>query len=454
MHGPATPFVLESFPRKSRPHIIVIGHGVCGKLVVSKLLANDHAQRQEMQPVPEREGFRERTESKVRRLIKDALADKLSVTITVVESRDFYEADALGPMYLSKPYFRAYRSLRQAETRCRGVTYVQGTVDKLEHEGSTGFAVTIGSKVLHATAIVLCTGTSVPVMKPLVGQEEVSRLAELNEARMAIRSARRVLIAGGGAVGIESAGGVKELMRSDAKLTIVMSEALPLTAAQPIWLREALAQQLAADGVELIANAKVLGSLDYCAVPGRYELSSGHAIEADVFLPLFTTCPTAFLRHVEGATDSRGRLRIEPATLQSTALPGLFAVGCSDLTNQPGELLNVGRFGAQAQCAATNAVHHARGEELMRYQPAANGLYGVALAKCGFLTDGSEPWITCKCPSRQPNSQPSCCPAKRAMQHASLPAACLLPLSTLCLLCAVSLSVHRSPRQHQRLHAH
>ena len=249
--------------------------------------------------------------------------------ITVVDAREVYEPDAIGPVFLCRPEVHDKFSTPAAAYHVNNVNYIKGTVKTLEaHEN--GYCITLkGGQKQTAGAVIMCVGSSIPLVKPSLGSEQTERLAELSSARTAIAAAKSILVAGGGSVGVETAGSMALLKSPSAKLFVAVSEETVLTSAFSSGTRSRLSKHMLATGVtEIIGNAKVVGPLPlaYSQTPTTYTLSNGRTIEADVFVPAFSSFQAGFLSAAaEGSVNSRGQLVVDKY-LQSVKLPGVFAV--------------------------------------------------------------------------------------------------------------------------------
>jgi NADH dehydrogenase FAD-containing subunit len=147
-----------------------------------------------------------------RETAKMLLASKADTSITVIEANDYYESDICGPKSLSSPslYTKNF-SAPQYQLAIEGVEYVTAKVlDITKKEGGDGYSVkTSTGASIPATAVVVCTGFSSGLIKPAVGSLWEDRKKELDEHRKAIAAADNVIIAGGGAVGVDINGEVR-----------------------------------------------------------------------------------------------------------------------------------------------------------------------------------------------------------------------------------------------------
>ena len=307
--------------------VLVIGHGLAGKTTVAALQRN-------------------------------------GVRILVVESRNYYEPDTIAPLILSRSAVQATFTVPQSLSRVPGVEYIEGTVDTIDKsEGRLRVVLKTGEKI-SADAVVCCTGSTIPFLKPDLGAMPEERRNQLASARKAIAKAKTILVAGGGPVGIELAGAVCELKAQSAKVILAVSGETILHDGFPMGMRTRVAKVLTNAGVQILPNAKVTGSqIKASLTPSAYELSDGSTVNADVFLPSFSSFELPSMPSVEGATDPRGRLLVD-GSLQSVKIPGVFAVACASVD----KILNIPVVEGAAKVAAANACAFAHAAPLKQYK--------------------------------------------------------------------------------------
>jgi dihydrolipoamide dehydrogenase len=209
-------------------------------------------------------------------------------------------------------------------------------------------AVDVGGNRLTAQHVVLSTGSEA-IIPPIAGLRELDGIWTSREVTAMKAVPRRLLILGGGPVGVEMAqavhrlGGEVALVASDAHLLSRESKALG----------EALAETLRRDGIELMlgARAKAAGRKD-----GRYflELEDGRRLEGDRLLVATGRRPRVKdlgLETVGVEANERGILVDE----HLRAGERLWAIG--DI-NGLWPLTHVGKY--QARVVAANILGEAR----------------------------------------------------------------------------------------------
>ncbi|EKM48753.1 uncharacterized protein PHACADRAFT_214674 [Phanerochaete carnosa HHB-10118-sp] len=136
--------------------------------------------------------------------------------------------------------------------RLQNVTFVQGKLVKIEETtpGKGGVLVLENDERLDYTALVLATGSQWNG-PPNLGHSDEKVRANIEIWRERFSQAKNVVIAGGGAAGIELAGEIREA-HPNTKVTIVHSETHLLNDVYPEKLRKNLEQKVLAQGITLI----------------------------------------------------------------------------------------------------------------------------------------------------------------------------------------------------------
>lgn len=195
--------------------------------------------------------------------------------------------------------------------------------------GSGSDSASTGTESLPYYALIIATGIRSPTPLTTLQGEHTLTVKALDDMNARLAQAKDVLIAGGGPVGVETAGEIgAHLQRrgGGATVTLVTSgdKLLPV-------LRKALSQkaqkQLEKLGVRVVYGAKVTGTQG--AADGRTEvtLSAGEPRTVDVFIPAGGVRPNAefvpaALRRADGYVATNGAtLRVDGAG------PRVYAVG-------------------------------------------------------------------------------------------------------------------------------
>ncbi|KAL2835467.1 hypothetical protein BJY01DRAFT_76819 [Aspergillus pseudoustus] len=226
--------------------------------------------------------------------------------------------------------------------------FVHGVATSLDHEART---VTVTQKTgaevtVEYHALVIATGSSTP--SPLLslnggGRDEVK--AHWTAFRAALPNAKSIVIAGGGPVGIETAGELGEhlngragffsskLVNPKVKITVISKDKDILPVVRPA-LAQTAEGYLAKVGVEVVKNVGVesvspaeAGRASDVTVGTEVKLSDGKTLQADLYIPAYGTTPnTSFVAESLRAKD--GRVETNPKTLRvDKAGERVYAVG-------------------------------------------------------------------------------------------------------------------------------
>jgi NADH dehydrogenase FAD-containing subunit len=239
--------------------------------------------------------------------------------------------------------------------------FEQGTVTALDHENRTVSVLPAKSdgdnnssaevKVAYY-ALVIATGASTP--SPLLGftRDETVLKASWKAFRKALPSAKHIVVAGGGASGVEVAGELGEHLNgrarwpgsglSDPKVRITL-----LSGGSRIlqYLRPAIAQTaetyLANVGVRIVHNARATtvlpanAGMEDITANATLTLDNGETLEADLYIPATGVAPnTKFVSEALRCPD--GRVETNPSTLRVVgAGDRVYAIGDASSAARP-----------------------------------------------------------------------------------------------------------------------
>jgi NADH dehydrogenase FAD-containing subunit len=241
----------------------------------------------------------------------------VTYNLTMVNpSKDFYWRIAAPRASVSKemmPPKKIFYPIEPAFTYAfPKFKFVQGTATHVDPAGQTVSVTTVEGEQqsIQYAALVIATGVSTP--SPLFTQQtDAAALENVYDAFQAgLKSAKTVVIGGGGPVGVETAGEIAEFLNGKpgfmasapknpkANVTLVCGDKKLL----PI-LREAIGataqQYLKRLGCEVVYNTKVVSANKLGEAEGAkttVELSNGKTIEADIYIDATgTRANTGFL---------------------------------------------------------------------------------------------------------------------------------------------------------------
>jgi apoptosis-inducing factor 2 len=182
------------------------------------------------------------------------------------------------------------------------------------------------SEFLDYYALVIATGIRSPTpLTTLQGDYTVSQKA-LEEANEQLSSAKEIVIAGGGPVGVEVAGEIGYRYKGKATITLIAGASKLI----PVY-RESRAKKvqklLEKVGVTVVYNAKVTGSKQTSEGKTDVQLDNGKTMTADVYIPAFGVQPnTEWLP--TSLKGKNGYVNTNPKTLHvDSAGPRVYAAG-------------------------------------------------------------------------------------------------------------------------------
>ncbi|TFK56637.1 FAD/NAD-P-binding domain-containing protein [Heliocybe sulcata] len=200
-----------------------------------------------------------------------------------------------------------------------------GTVAAVENskEGNGGRVVLEDGDSVQWDTLILASGSvwEGPLALP---SEREQYHAHVRSWRQKFIDAKHVVLAGGGSVGIEFAGELKDVY-PNKKVTIVHSDQDLLNGIYPSKWRKNIGKRMRARGVDLVLNDYVEGAPE----SGTIITRNGHMIkDVDLVVPTRGGRPnTSFIKSLTPSpVNQRGFVQVEP-TLQVKSHPGIFAVG-------------------------------------------------------------------------------------------------------------------------------
>ncbi|KAI8934766.1 hypothetical protein NX059_008454 [Plenodomus lindquistii] len=219
---------------------------------------------------------------------------------------------------------------------------VQGSATHVDPAGQTISVTSPAGERQTISYVALVIATGVTTHSPLFTQETDAKALQsvYDDFQVSLKGAKRIVVGGGGPVGVETAGEIAEILNGKpgwfapafpkdpkAKVTLISSakKLLPI-------LRESLSQTaetyLNRLGCDVSYNTRVV-SATKTGSKTLIELSNGETIEADIYIDATGTRPnTSFLP--KEWLNSRNRLACNEKTLRvehATAGPRIYALG-------------------------------------------------------------------------------------------------------------------------------
>jgi apoptosis-inducing factor 2 len=231
--------------------------------------------------------------------------------------------------------------------------------------------------------LIIATGSkSVGLLRPLA-TDTAGMIAEREATATALRTARKVVVVGGGPTGIELAGEVKAeypehevILVSRGERLLDSADNVPAGTRMPESFQRSVLECVRAAGVQVRFGMGVVlpaGGVPASGVsmgPLSLELEGGGESIDDVDVVFWamgvTAAHTAYSTTMAAHTDAHNRLRVSP-TMQVEGLRNVFAVGdCAEV----GSSRTAYQAGLQSSVAAKNIIALASGKtSLSTYSP-------------------------------------------------------------------------------------
>lgn len=228
------------------------------------------------------------------------------------------KSQLLGELPLERTHFRHSAAYKSA-----GIELSLGcSVEQIDLASSS--AVLDDGRAIPFSQCILATGAlarSLPVPGGDLGGVFVLRtLDHCERLRTALASGRRVVIAGGGYLGLEVAASARKL---GAEVTLVEAASRLLVRSASQMMAGALLERQRAAGVKIVLEETITGVTGERAVESVI-LSSGRGVEADVLIVAIGAAPQTMLAERAAITCSNGVV-VDEFCRTSTA--GIYAIG-------------------------------------------------------------------------------------------------------------------------------
>ncbi|CAG8485906.1 6475_t:CDS:2 [Dentiscutata heterogama] len=220
--------------------------------------------------------------------------------------------------------------------------------------------------------LIIATGSNYPRPGKLITDNKEESVAELVAQRSAIKNANKILIIGGGPVGIELAGEIASVYQ-DKEVTLIHSENHLLSEKFPKKMTNLLAKQLKELNVKLILGESVnlpSSGIGDGLSPLTLETNKGTQIESDVQFVAFGIKPnTNVIETLDQSLieENTTRVKVKPTLqLDHDNYAHIFALG--DITNI-NETKLAYRAGLHADVITKNIISHINNKKLVEYKP-------------------------------------------------------------------------------------
>ncbi|KAF8882154.1 hypothetical protein CPB84DRAFT_1734913 [Gymnopilus junonius] len=207
------------------------------------------------------------------------------------------------------------------ELKIGTVTSIEENKDPAYTRG--GFVVLEGGETIGYDVVIIATG-STWVGHLAFPNDEIGFKQHVHDWRTKINDAQNIVIAGGGAVGIEMSGEIKDAYPTK-NITIVHANPLLLGDIYPDKFRMDIENRLRRRDVNIIFNDTIEGTPDSSA---PWKTAKGVPLNSDLVILARGGRPnTSLLKYLRGnVLTDRGYIKVTP-TLQVEGHPNMFALG-------------------------------------------------------------------------------------------------------------------------------
>lgn len=241
--------------------------------------------------------------------------------------------------------------------------FVIGTAESLDIAGKkVAISSKTGSSTLSYDILVLATGSHTRAEAPWKGRATYEEtLDSLHDYQARVKKATSIVVAGGGATGVETSGELGFEYGKTKKITLITSGAVVLEGT-PASVSKTAANMLKNVNVALKLSTKVVG--DAKLPDGRTELtlSSGEKITTDLYLPTTGLVPNS--SYVPAEFLNTNGFVVVDEFLQVKGVKDVWAAGDISSIQRP-QLVNTGK---QSEHVAKNIILGIKGQNLAAYK--------------------------------------------------------------------------------------
>jgi len=259
------------------------------------------------------------------------LTPTVSYHITIVAPNTDFYWNVAAPRHLASeelmPASSIWFSIASAFERYdeKLITFIHGKATALDPETRT-VTITTGpsqtQNVIYST-LVIATGSSYASPIWQINESDAVTKAEISRIRDSLKSAKAILISGGGAVGVETAGEIAS--RYPRKNITLLSGTTRLLIRLTAWNSATAESKLNRLGVTTLHNLRVRTATKNEDGTTTLSFSDGSTSPVDVFIDATGPRPnTTFLP--SSWVDPRGHVIVEPLTLRGKT-PGVYGIG-------------------------------------------------------------------------------------------------------------------------------
>lgn len=266
-------------------------------------------------------------------LLAKALSSQFQITL--VDPNEYFEVPMATPRSLVKPEF-ADSAIVPFAHALPGVKHLRGALAELRPDGGVVRLQGDREALIKGRIAVLATGSafSNSLMRAVGGASVDERKAFYRSYRDRLAESQRILIVGGGPIGVEVAG---EIVEHYPHKTITLLEAGPRLLAGTSEGAAAYATRFLTErGVTVLTNERFdsagTSSSEAFAAGGEVHTNRGRSLSYDLLVWCIGGKPnTGYMKaHFASALNAAGRIRVTPE-LHVAGFEKLFALG--DITD-------------------------------------------------------------------------------------------------------------------------
>ncbi|RDX48829.1 FAD/NAD(P)-binding domain-containing protein [Lentinus brumalis] len=227
------------------------------------------------------------------------------------------------------------------------------------------------------TSLVLATGSTWPSIIQLPGTESEAK-TYINSWRSKVEKAQHVVVVGGGAVGIELVGEIREAYPKK-KITLIHSQDLLLNSVYPDKYRKDIERRVRIRNIDVILGDAIENPVE--GVTGVTTKNGKSIPDADLVIQAFGSKPnTEFVKSLgDGVVNEHGFVKVNEF-LEVPGHPGVFAVG--DIIDWK-EQKQAAKANTHIKVVAANVLSFLQGKPLKQKYKGSAEMILIPLGKSG-----------------------------------------------------------------------
>ncbi|MFO7678057.1 MAG: FAD-dependent oxidoreductase [Thermoplasmatota archaeon] len=287
-------------------------------------------------------------------IAKKLESDK-DISVTLIDKKTYFEYTPSAIFCITHPSYQ--KKIRIAYQNILSKTKL--VTDEIKSMSDK--AITTSHQSIEYDYAVICTGSTYPIF--LSSKTNVYTLSSCNEAlgvSKALQHAKKIVIVGGGYIGVEVAGQLAT-KHKNISLTLIHSGSKLLERSSPLASKNAV-QFLSKKGISFLFNDKVVDH----PKPHIFVTKKGETIQADLCIWCAgIAADTSFLdKSLSSCKDKKGKIQVNKY-LQLETYPHIFAGGDICDTVEEKTAQNAKHHG---YCIASNLLRIKKNQPLKSYR--------------------------------------------------------------------------------------